>query len=239
MGLLDFFGGSAEKKLKKHAARVANKRAQNPDRWESIQALGEIASGEAVEALLVRFTYNIDPSITDQEEKDATVDAIVKAGPAAVDPVKAYLKRSPSIAYPYRILERLSTPEELVSALIELLERFDTEYERDPEKKIQVISALEERQDARIVAALRRFLEDVNETVRFHSVSTILAQPEAEEAKDALLDTLRAEESVRVRARILDGFVDRGWDLGERRDEVRAKLPGGYAIDAAGQVRRK
>ncbi len=81
MGFFDLFtggsgGGGA---LKKHAARVANKRAQAPDRWESIQALAQIGTPEAIDALLMRFSYLSDPSITDQEEKDAAYEAVIEA----------------------------------------------------------------------------------------------------------------------------------------------------------------
>ena len=86
MGLFDFFKGGAGSKgtaststLRKHAARVANKRAQAPDRWDSIQALAQMGTPEAIEALLVRFSFQTDPSITDQEEKDAAFEAAIEA----------------------------------------------------------------------------------------------------------------------------------------------------------------
>src|SRR5688500_2070216 len=75
MGFFGLFG--KKNALGKHAERVANKRAQAPDRWESIQALGKIATtgepaerSQAVAALLERFTFYVDPTITDGEEKD-------------------------------------------------------------------------------------------------------------------------------------------------------------------------
>src|SRR5690606_26814730 len=67
MGLFDIFGDREQRAIKKHAGRVANKRSQSPERWESIQALGQMKSREAVEALLVRFNFRIEPSISDQE----------------------------------------------------------------------------------------------------------------------------------------------------------------------------
>ena len=84
MGLLDIFSRNRGGPLAKHAGRVANKRAQANDRWDSIVSLSEMGTAEAVSALMVRFTYRIDPSITDQEEKDAVFQGIVAAGEAAV-----------------------------------------------------------------------------------------------------------------------------------------------------------
>ena len=90
MGLFDIFGGkSPEKALQKAAKHAANKRAQAVDRWEAIQELSRMGTSEAVEALLPRFTFYTDPSITDAEEKDAAFNGVVGAGEAAVAPVLA------------------------------------------------------------------------------------------------------------------------------------------------------
>lgn len=246
MGLLDLFGKkSGSGPLKKHATRVASKRAQSPDRWESINALGQIGTPEAVDALIERFTIHIDPSITDQEEKEATVDAIVRVGEPAVEPVRRYLERVESIAWPLKCLERLLDEDRVVGELLGLLDKMDTEYERNPEKKLQVLTELEERRDSRIVESVRPFLDDVNEPTRFHAVSTLLAQaPPGKEPqdpsgiRDILLEALRREESMRIRARILDGFIERGWTVGSLHDEVRPKLPHGYVLDGKGAPRR-
>ncbi len=234
MGLFDIFGGS---KFDKHARRAGNKKAQAPDRWQSLQYLGEQKTPEAVEALLQRFTFRIDPSITDQSEKDLAMKGILAAGPAAVEPVRAFLRKSDAIAWPVRMLQQLVEGEQLVGDLLELLSAMGTEYERDPQKKIDLIMQLEDHTDARIRSALERFLQDANENVRFHAVSTILRQHDAAEARNRLLDALLAEEGVRVRVKILDGFIEHGWDLGERAAEVQPQLPEGYVLD--GQTVRK
>jgi HEAT repeat protein len=243
MGLLGLFKKSGAGAVKKHAARVGNKRAQSPDRWEAIRALGEIGTPEAVDALLQRFTIRVDPSITDQEEKEAACDAIARAGDSAVDPVRRFLRQHETLAWPMKCLARLVPDEQITGELVSLLESMDTEYERNPEKKIQVLSALEERKDPRIIDAVKPFLDDVNETTRFHSVGTLLAQvgaedESAEQVRQALLEALLAEESVRVRSSILDGFIERGWTFGERKDDAKAKLPPGYAVDSQGKPSR-
>ncbi len=246
MGIFDLFGGKS--KFERHAARVANKRAQTPDRWESIQFLRKQGTAEAAEALLQRFRFRIDPSITDQDEKEAALEGIVAAGEAAVEPVRRFLRRAESIAWPMKCLEHLLPEEGVTGELIALLETMDTEYERDPDKKIQVLAALEERRDPRIGPAVLPFLEDVNEAARFHAVSTLLAQLEAgeeasgldaEQIREALGTLLEGEESVRVRSLVLDAFAERGWSLGDRAEALRPRLPGGYALDAEGHVHKK
>jgi hypothetical protein len=220
--------------LRKHAERAANKRAQAVDRWDAIQALIRIGGQEAVAALLPRFTFYVDPSITDQEEKDAAFEGIVGIGAAGLPSVLAFLRKTDSISWPVKILDRITTPEAMVGALVEILDRMDVEYERDPQKKIQILAALEERRDVRIAQAAARFLDDANETARFHAVGAVLAQDERETQRDRLVACLRREESVRVKHRILDGFVAHQWAL-EPSDKA---LPAGYALAAGGRVQR-
>ena len=224
--------------LKKHAERATNRRAQAVDRWDAIHALLRLKSPEAVEALLPRFNFYVDPSITDQEEKDAAFEGIVALGEAAVAPLVSYMKRAESISWALKMLDRVERPEAVIERLTELLAEMDVEYERDPQRKIQVLSALEERRDPRIAAAVARFLRDANETARFHAASALLAQPEAATQREALVTCLVAEDSVRVRNRILDAFATLGWDVGPNVDAVRSRLPAGYRLDARGVPQR-
>jgi hypothetical protein len=240
MAMFGLFGGKSEgSQVKKLAERVLNKRSQSPDRWEAIQALAKLGTGEAVAALLPRFTFYIEPSINDQEEKDMAFDGVVRAGTAGIEPIVAFLKRAESISWPVKMLERIAGPQVVIERLLELLTVMDTEYERDPQKKIQVLVELEDRRDPRISAAVVRFLGDANETVRFHAASTLLGQPDATEHRAALRKQVEQEESVRVRVRVLDGFLQAGWEIGEASPALRARLPAGFSLDAKGKLVKK
>ena len=238
MGLFDVFKGGGGG-LQKHVARVANKRAQKHERWESIQVLASDGSEEALRALLTRFTVRVDPSITDGEEKNETFLGIVQHGEAALGPVLDFLESSEVLAWPLKILKEIQTEEEVMTTLLELLSKMDTEYERDPQKKIDVIASFEECKDPRIVEAVTRFLEDMNETVRFHAAGAILAQDEADQALEALTKAFVAEESVRVRMRILDGYIEHGWTLGDVKEEALKRIPTGYSLGKKGEVRKR
>lgn len=240
MALFGLFGKKSETSLiKKHGERAANKRAQAIDRWEAIQALASQHTAEGVEALLPRFGFRVDPSITDEEEKEAAFQGILESGDEAVAPVKAYLRRAEAIAWPLKILDRLAGPEDVVSELLAVLADMDTEYERDPSRKIDILATLEERQDARIVDVAARFLEDANETVRFSAVGAIYAQDAADAARDGLVACFCQEESVRIRNRILEGFVQREWQPGDRVADMRPKVPDGFLIDRAGKLSKR
>jgi uncharacterized protein with PIN domain len=239
MALFGLFGKKSDADIvRKHAERATNRRAQAVDRWEAIQALLRVGSPEAVEALMPRFAFYVDPSITDQEEKDAVFDGIVQVGSEAIAPVVGFLRRAESASWSIKILDRIATPEVVVEKLVALLSDMDTEYERDPQRKVQMLAALEERRDPCIARCVARFLADANETVRFHAAGAVLSQPEAAAHRDDMLRCLVAEDSVRVRNRILEGFATREWDVGANLDAVRAKLAGGYTLDARGIPRR-
>lgn len=244
MGFFDLF--TKKSALDKHAERVANRRAQAPDRWESIQILGKMATAAppgsddqralAIAALMERFTFYVDPTITDGEEKDEVFRWITEAGDLAIDPVRMALRKHQSSSWPLRCLEHLLSEERITEVMIELLGTMDTEYERDPQRKIQVLSTLEERAHPHIAKAVAPFFLDANETARYHAAGAALAQENAEARVQELLDALVEEESVRVKMRVLDAMAERGWSLGAKKDLI--ELPQGYATDSKGVPRR-
>lgn len=216
MSFLDFLKRTPP--LEKHAKRAANKRVQNIDRMESLHVLARMKSPEAAEALLQRFRFRVDPSIVDQEEKEVAFEGLVTFGDVAVEPTRAFLLQNDSISWPLKIMNRLLPEGEVVGALLDLLSEMDVEYERDPEKKIQVIGYLGDRTDPRVLEAVTRFVEDPNETVRFSTVVAMLAQEVAEDdVSELVIEPLVAriadEESVRIRDQIAGAFVERSWKV--------------------------
>lgn len=245
MGLFDLFKSGGDKGARAKASPAAkwaermDKRAQNYDRQEAINALSQMATADAVEALLKRFSFHADPSITDQEEKDAAFRGILKAGDAALEPVRAYAAKAESLAWPMKIVHELLDEDAYVKELLQWLSRWDTEYAKFIDPKLQLLTELEEHKHADIRAGVERFLEDVNEPARFHAASTLLAQDDGG-AVEALARLMADEESVRVRTRVAEGLVVRGWPVPEeQRDAVRGVLPPAFALDGAGRVTKR
>jgi hypothetical protein len=244
MGLFDLFkgGGGKDKKERskgspadKWADRM-EKRAQNYDRQEAIQALSEMGTPDAVAVLLKRFTFRMDPSITDQEEKDSAFRGILKAGREALEPVRTFAEKAESLAWPMKILAEIVGPEEYIDELLQWLSKWDTEYAKFIDAKVQLLSELEEHKHPRIRAEVERFLEDVNESARFHAAATLLAQDD-DASVPALATLLGEEESVRVRNKIADGLAARGWAIPEELRESAGKaLPPAFAMNADGKV---
>lgn len=238
MGLFDWFGKkSPEEQAKKHAARVADKRGYAPDRWDSIRTLAEYAHPEAAKVLLTRFTFRIDPGITDQEEKDLAFRGVVAAGEGAIPHIRAFLETAESATWPVKMLAALMPEEKVVEEILAVLEKLDVSYTKDPQRKIQLLMELESRKHPKIVEAVLRFLDDPNESVRFHAVQVLGAQPSIDAAVDALRSRFETEESVRLRAVILDAFMAHGIGFApETAHLARAKAPSAYSIAADGKI---
>ncbi len=249
MGIFDFLRKStptgspapSSRKVSGPAKVVADKRAQTYDRIEAIQELTELRSFEAAAALLKRFSFAIDPSITDQEEKDLAFQGVIGAGAAAVPAVLEYCTKADVLTWPIKILEELLDAASYETELVTLLARFDTEYTRNVEPKIQIIHALEEVRSEQVRTAVERFLEDVNETVRFCAVQTTFSQNDSASAP-AFVGLLAAEESVRIKNKVAEGLKSRGWALPvELRERATAALrdSDGYFVDANGKVEKR
>lgn len=253
----------ADKKVAGHAKVVADKRAQTYDRIEALQALAEIHTADSAAALLKRFSFSIDPSITDQEEKDLAFEGIVAAGrpgelpkdekerekaiieaqercDKVVEATRAYCERAEQLTWPIKVLRALLDDDDYRDELIMLLQRYDIEYSRNVEPKIQLLVALEEVPGEDSREAVEAYLEDVNETVRFHAAETTFAHG-SEASAAALCKMIISEESVRVKNKVAEGFVRRGWSIpADQREAVAKSLldTEGYRLDKSGKIAR-
>jgi len=241
-------GAPAEKVVDKKIAGLAkiagDKKAQTYDRMEAIQVLTEMKTPDAAAGLLKRFTFIIDPTITDQEEKDVAFQGVVAAGkdvvPAVVEFCGVCIKKGEGITWLLKILHELLEDDEYQDELIDLLDLFDTEYSRNVEPKVQVIQALEQLVADEVREAVAPFLEDVNETVRFHAVQTTFAQGSSESVP-ALVKLLEAEESVRVKNKVAEGLLFRAWAIPAELREATARAlrdTSGYGVGGDGKILR-
>jgi HEAT repeat protein len=228
MGLFDFLRGrntGGADPLQKHAERVLDKRAMSPDRFASIEYLCNAGTDEAWRALLPRFNFSVDPSITDREEKQFIIEHIAEAGEAAVEPVKEFLRKAQAVNWPIKMLRSLVPQEAFVTELIDVLSGEETAYQKNAERKNQAIIALEDCPDPRVPEAVAPFLDDVSEDTRFHALRTLLAQGDPKSA-EGLYALLVRDDSLRIRTNIAEGVAEHAWPCpDELRDKVIAVLP--------------
>lgn len=245
MGIFDIFKGNKKNTSSafssKEVARYADaisKRAQNYDRQEAVEALSKMKNVEAASALLKRFTFTIEPSIIDEEEKDTAYRGIVSIGKEALPALREFCRKAESIRWPLRIMNEILEDEEFVTEILAMLEALDTEYDRNPDPKIQLISSLETIRDPRISVGIQRFLHDVNEPTRFHTVSILLAQEDSTFVS-ALVEAFLKEEAVRTQNRILEGISSRMWPIPEdMRERIVSRLSYPWSINEDGVLEK-
>ena len=240
MGLFDLFSkkkSEAPKASVRDVQRlerlVANKFSQNLDRQDAIQQLSRMRSRSGAGALLRRFDWQLDPSITDQEEKENCLEAIVAVGEPALEPVRAYAKKAESLMWPLRVLKGIVSGPALTDELLAMLDQFDTEYVRNTQPKVQLITELGEHRSDEVRIALEPFVEDASEPVRFAAVTSLFSIGDPRSVA-ALVAALENEESLRIKIRIAQGLAQQGWEIPENLHALLSKsLPDGFRLEGA------
>jgi hypothetical protein len=237
MGFLDRFSkdGRDARAREKNAQRAINKYAQSPDRLKALQSLRDDGSDDALYALMRRFGMMYDKTIEDEQEKEWVFQWLVEKGEAVLPALKRYMLGADSISWPLRVLDKVVDGKEgRIDLIAAVLERHEPGYERDPTKKIQLMTHLAGLRHARVSALVAPYLDDMDEGVRYAAVDALLKQADEATARTTLLDLLAKEESLRLRLRIADGFAELGWSVADRRADVEKALPEAFQIEARG-----
>lgn len=213
MGLFDFFL-SEDKKIQKQQRRLTDKNQQPEEREGAARWLADNGSGKALLALLSRFDMNLDNQLKDKAEKDLTYALLVQKGESLDKPLAVHLKRCRQFALPIRLLEELRGEEAAIEMVFSLLQH---ELEKDdfkPEKKTHLLVWLAERRHPGTIEAVRPFLKDFDEGVRYAAAEVLIAQG-TDAAREPLLEVLTnpKEDSNRLRVRICDVFAQRRWPV--------------------------
>lgn len=244
MGLFDLLSKEKrdERARTKNIQRGINKYAQSADRMKALEALADDGSEDALYGLLRRFGMMYDKTIEDEQEKEWAFDALCAKGHSALPAVKRYLFSADSISWPLRVLDRIAaSPDEEIAVIEEVMARHEPGYERDPTKKIQLLTHLTTLKHARAAALAAPYLKDMDEGVRYAAAETLLRLKDEEVARAALLEPFAsdAEESLRLRLKIAEGFADLGWLVQGFRPGVEKHLPDGFTLDREGHIKRK
>jgi len=244
MGLRELLtrAGRQRFSLERNIKKATNKWMQGQDRMKALEALREVGSEEAIAGLLRRFGVQSDKSIEDEQEKEWVFETLVEMGDRALPPLMRALRNAETISWPLRVAEKLLVDRDRLWAAIEeqVLGSMEPGYERDPTRKLQILTYLADMRDRRVAPAVAPYLGDADETVRFTTVETLLRQRD-EVARDPLLERLgdESEESRRIKVRISEGLADLGWDVKGFRGQIEKALPEEFQLDRDGHVKRK
>lgn len=225
--------------IKRLAPKALQKFGPPENRQEALQRLVAIGTPDALSALAQRFSLRVDPSITDDEEKQFVFESLVEAGEKSIEPVKAFVDRADQPTWGLKVLDRLMPDEAVVELILQSLEREGPDWTRDPEKKVTLLRHLKETKDVRIPPRLIPFLADVNEDVRSAAVAAVMEQDVDANLRDPLIDALIAAteaRSDRMRRQVAEALAKGRWSVKGRSPAVTAALPTGFSLDKEGCV---
>src|SRR6267142_1655072 len=242
MGLLDMLGmGGPEAKVRRLQKKAMQKFGPAENRQGAIEELGELKTEAAIDALLSRYTFRVDPGITDDDEKARVLALVTQAGDVALGPVKQFIRTRDEISWPLRAIEALLPEPEVVKFLVEVARKIGGEYSRVPEKKVLLLHALSARRSPEIGPAVLPFLEDMDDEVQIAAAEVLVKQQDPARREPLIQQFLKAHEASNARVReALSGLLaDSGWDVKGYTPKVEAALPAGYKLDSKGKVVRK
>jgi len=242
MGLLDMLGmGGPEAKVRRLQKKAMQKFGPAENRQGAIEELGGLKTEAAIDALLSRYTFRVDPGITDDDEKARVLALVSQAGDVALSPVKRFISSRDEISWPLRALEGLLPEAEVVKFLVEVATKIGGEYSRVPEKKVLLLHALSAHRSPDIAPAVLPFLDDMDDEVQIAAAEVIVKQQHPAGREPLIQHFLKAHEASNARVReALSGLLaDSGWDVKGYTPKVEAALPQGYKLDSRGKVLRK
>ena len=242
MGLKDLFSssGRAKSRLGKMIKTATSPYTQTAERYHAMEQLLADGSEEALIGIFRRFTIVSTKSIEDEEEKGWAYRQLAGLGAKVLPATKAFCLEHDNVAWALRVIEDVADETQEWEILDALLERHPPGYERDPKKKLQILTHLADIEDPKVAEYLTSYLEDADEGIRFFAVEQLIDMGDETQSKKGLVTLLcnKDEDSMRLRTKILDGLADLGWDISEFEDDIRPRLGTEHALSSGKIVKR-
>ncbi|NBW83092.1 hypothetical protein EBR21_15190, partial [bacterium] len=197
MGILDAWRGyranQRSKSFEKMGDLLKNQITTKEQRWEAIEGLasgGDFAL--AAPQLMKRFELVVDHGIVDKREKDRVMEILLENGEIARPLVCDAVRAQKRISWPIKLAEKMLSSEDYLKLLLESLNTENVLFDETlHERNIELLLALKELSDARIVERTRLLVKSRDEQVRMAALECLEEQArEHKEARDCLLSLL-------------------------------------------------
>ena len=226
---------SKEKSLQKTISKATNKLAQQVDRWGALEKLKEDGTDEALFGLCKRFGITSLKGIDDEQEKDWVVDTLVAAGPAALAPLRRYMKNADQLGFPLKVLERVADRTKVLEVVDELFASEKPGYVRMPDRRIDLIRWFAEWKpatDDEIISRLTPYVADYDENSRFAAIDGVSTRDPAKIAPPLIAALIKPdEESGRIKRTIVEVLERTKAPLGDQSAAVTTALAGPLSDD--------
>ncbi|MCP4805250.1 MAG: hypothetical protein GY913_02850 [Proteobacteria bacterium] len=233
--MFGFFEGlfaNRDGKVKLYAKKIRNKDTPVEERQNIALYLADDGQQDAILALLGRFEMTYEHGMKDSQEKTEVSNLVLSLGHDAIDPLEIFIRRCSNFARPMSIYEQIAGAEKARALLLELL---DVEFEKSelkPAKKKNLLIRLADFKGPDIVASASRFLDDFDEGCRYAAVEVLLNQDETDDVREGLLKLLASteEDSGRLKHRVAEAGMGRGWALGKHAEAIAKAPPTNFAV---------
>ena len=243
MGWKDWFSkdGKESRAVARWGNRLMAKWSQTAERKRAIEALTEIGTDEAIVALLRRYEFRTEATITDEEEKEMVFQCVLQLGEDAIPGLQKYISTQTAIYWPVKALRRIAGDEAAAAHLLTAFDNIPDSFGENQERRQQLVANMREFVDEpRIKARLHELLEDEDEDVVIRAIDGLSARGGDREIVGAIVPIILADEtSIRVRTLVMELMIEQEWNVKVFRKKLAEKIPDSYFIDSTGVVRRR
>ncbi|MBX9703229.1 MAG: hypothetical protein K2X39_03660 [Silvanigrellaceae bacterium] len=179
-------------------------------REEAIEALSDLPPEFAIPQLLKRFEIVVDHGLLDIKEKEKCLKIIVGFGEKAKSFIVDSLKSKKRISWQIKIAEKIFSPEDYLTLLIENMSLNMAEFDEAAlERNIEILLALKEIKNIKIIPLASSYFKCRDEGVRMAALECMEEQVDVDEqqVKDILLNLAKQEKYSDDNSRFL-GLLD-------------------------------
>jgi len=237
MDILSIFNRSPEKQIQRLRKKVKEPHGEASVRINAAYKLYEMATPEAILALLDRFTITVSPTVQDEEEKEQVSAWVVSFGKESVEPIMKFLRRERQIYWPFQALRRMLSDEELIAKCTEVL-RYHWEHPpATVEPQTQLIRALGGLHSPELEETVRLYLDERDDDIMLAALDYLFELGSEKTREEILERFLAAEDRPRVRSHIMGKFAQKKWKVRGYRPQVEETLPHGFSLTRDGTVK--
>lgn len=208
MGLLDKFSEFRKDRQVKNAQKYGDTLKKvvttKEQRCEAIEALADLPAEIAVPQLLKRFELVIDHGLQDNKEKERVTEIIVEHKDVSRGFVAKELETARRISWLIKVAEKIFEKDEYLNLL---LRNLSTEFvgfdESVQDRNIELMLALRDFHDDRILEKIKVHLESRDESVKVAALECLEAQAVQSEVARKLLTDMLAHPASGDNARFL------------------------------------
>jgi len=237
MGLFDIFSKSSSK-ADRLAKKFLNEHQQQQIRQEALEECAGLDTPEAAGALIRRLGTNFRDTIKNEQEKRWVTDQLVgRYGEKAIEPLIAFINTDQTISAAIRVLAKLVGQDRLVGILLAALSQYPPEDHRTMSARMQLIDALADLDDARIVPTVTPYALDHDDDIRIKVMGLLEHRVDPQHAEYARVsEKLVAvltdpEASGRITRRAAQALQALEVDLTAQVAQVEPFVPDGFRLE--------